>query len=256
MSAATIASEHPLRRGPDNVAVGRGPVFARVVAGGAALTIRLECAVTHRLAQPLSFLLLLDSLRDPDRTGTGHEYDVARWNRDVGREARPLCPERILDDLHQHFLPVAYQVGDGRAVAEDRPRLGPGRVRSAVAGGGGVAYLLGVRVSDVRRMEKGCAVEPDIHERGLHAGKNPGHPALVDVSDEPAAVGALDEDFLERAVLDQRDPGLAWSDVDQQLGAHGSGRLAANAILGSVVPQAAGPHAAARSGQGTRLLSV
>ena len=149
----------------------------------------------------------------------------------MGGETRSLGAERILDDLHEHFLSVVYEIGDRRAVAKHRHRLRSRRVRAALAGDRSVAHLLRVRVGDVRHVKKRRAIESDIHEGGLHSGENAAHPALVDVSHEPAPVRALDEDLLEHAALDQRDPGLARGDVDQQLGAHivlpgrGSGRL-------------------------------
>ena len=157
----------------------------------------------------------------------------------MGGKARSLGAERILDDLHEHFLPVAHEIGDRCSVAEKRHRLRPRRARSVFAGGRGVTDPPCVRIGDVRCVKKRRAVEPDVHERGLHAGEDAAHPALVDVSHEPAPVRALDEDLLEHAALDQRDPGLAWSDVDQQLGAHGSVRLGGNMARGSAVPPAA-----------------
>ena len=214
------------RRGAHDVPVFRRPVLPGAVAGCGIVPGRAPGALAHHLAQALAFVLVLDPLRDPDRCPTGHVHQVARGNRYVRREARSLGAERILDDLHQHFLAVADEIGDRRCVAEHRYRFGPRRARSAISGDGGVVDLPGIRVGDVRCVKERRAVEPDIHEGGLHAGEDAAYPTLVDVAHEPAPVRTLDEDFLEHAAFDQRDPGLAWSDVDQQFGAHGSIRLA------------------------------
>ena len=104
--------------------------------------------------------------------------------------------------------------------------------------GRGVADLLRVRVGDVRCVKKGGPVQPDIHERRLHAGQDAAYPTLVDVAHEPAPVRTLDEDFLEHAAFDQRDPGLAWSDVDQQFGAHDSVRVAGFVVRRFAEPSA------------------
>ncbi len=58
-------------------------------------------------------------------------------------------------------------------------------------------------------MQKGRALEPDVHESGLHSGQHPGNAALVQIADEPAAAHALDVDFLENAVFKNGRAGLA-----------------------------------------------
>jgi hypothetical protein len=73
---------------------------------------------------------------------------------------------------------------------------------------------------DVVGVQERGPVEPDVDEGGLHAGKHARHLALVDVADQATPVRALEEHFLQHAVLDQRSAALARRDVDQQLGAH------------------------------------
>src|SRR5690606_29756535 len=75
-------------------------------------------------------------------------------------------------------------------------------------------------VNDVRGMQERGTLQPDVDERRLHAGQHARDTSLVDIADEPATIGALDEDLLEHAVLDQRGAHLTGTDVDQNLRGH------------------------------------
>ena len=61
---------------------------------------------------------------------------------------------------------------------------------------------------DVAYVEKRGALEPDVHERRLHARQHLYHAALVDVAGIAPVLGALDEYFRDQLVLQERDPRL------------------------------------------------
>ena len=67
---------------------------------------------------------------------------------------------------------------------------------------------------------KASALQAYLDERGLHAGHDPLHLALVDVADHTPAPAALDVQFLQHPVFDHRHPRFARGDVDQDLLAH------------------------------------
>ena len=101
-----------------------------------------------------------------------------------------------------------------------------------------VARAFGVgRLDDVGDVQERRALEADVDERGLHAGQHARHPALVEVAGEPAPAGALDEQLLQHAVLEQRGARLARTDVDDHLGAH------------AAAPRGVGPSTGASSSQ-------
>lgn len=75
---------------------------------------------------------------------------------------------------------------------------GPRRIRRRGSG------LIGVRVAviiileifeDIADVEEGIAIETDVHESGLHAGKDAGDSAFVDAADESEFFFALDVNF-------------------------------------------------------------
>jgi hypothetical protein len=76
------------------------------------------------------------------------------------------------------------------------------------------------RIENIRRMQKRRALHADFNERGLHAGQHARDPSLVDIADEAAAAGALDEEFLQHAVLDDRGARLVNTRVDENFNAH------------------------------------
>ena len=84
-----------------------------------------------------------------------------------------------------------------------------------------VARALGVGgLHDVGDVQEGRALEPDVDERRLHARQHARHAALVEVAGEAEPAGALDEQLLQHAVLEQRRARLARADVDDHLGGH------------------------------------
>jgi len=160
----------------------------------------------------VALLLVLDLGGHADAAQTRHEHEVTGGDADLGAEPRPLAAQGILDHLHQYLLALVQQVLDAappRCLAADRVGdHGPGRV----AGAGG----------DVRGMQERAAFEPHLHESRLHPRQHPQDASLVDVADDAVPAGALDEHFLQHAVLHQGDAGLLGGHVDQDLFTHES----------------------------------
>jgi hypothetical protein len=71
-------------------------------------------------------------------------------------------------------------------------------------------------------MQEGGALQADVDEGRLHARQHPADAPAVDIADQTAALGALDDDLLHHAVLDHRDAGLGRRDVDQYFFAQGA----------------------------------
>ena len=76
----------------------------------------------------------------------------------------------------------------------------------------------------VARVEKGVLAEPDVHERGLHAGQDVGDHALVDVPDDGAPVGALDVQLGEEVSILDGETGFRHAGVDDDALSHGRPR--------------------------------
>ncbi len=66
-------------------------------------------------------------------------------------------------------------------------------------------------------MQKGGALETDIHERRLHSGEDTRHASLVEIAHEAAPTRALDVNLLHDAVLGDRRACLTRRNVDQYL---------------------------------------
>src|SRR5690606_17352923 len=93
-------------------------------------------------------------------------------------------------------------------------------------------------------------LQADLDERGLHAGHDPLHAALVDVAHHAAPPAALDVQLLQHAVLDHGHSRLARGDVDQDLFRHGCPHPDTGAATPSVTaPATASSRAAWRSGR-------
>ena len=69
-------------------------------------------------------------------------------------------------------------------------------------------------VADVQ--ERGL-LEADVDEAGLHAGQDPGDPALRDHARHIAIAFAFDVELGEASALQQRDPSLASAGIDDDL---------------------------------------
>ena len=64
----------------------------------------------HGLAQAPPLLLGFDARGDADATPLRHVDEVARRNRDEGRQARALAADRILHHLHQYLVALRHQL--------------------------------------------------------------------------------------------------------------------------------------------------
>ena len=89
-------------------------------------------------------------------------------------------------------------------------------------------------VGDIGCVEERSAIKADIDESSLHAWQHPTNAAVVDISDQTAAVGALDEHFLKDAVRNERDAGLARGHVDAKFGAPGRNRVVDRVVFGAL----------------------
>jgi hypothetical protein len=110
--------------------------------------------------------------------------------------ARPWC-RSVLEHLHHELLAFAEDALD---------RSGPLAATVAVA-------LLAPDVGDV---QEGGALQADVHEGRLHARQHPRHPAEIDVADNAATIGALDVQFLDDTLLQERHAGFLRREVDQE----------------------------------------
>ncbi len=177
-----------LGRRPHDVAAGRG--------------LRGDQPLERR-AQPLALGFGLDPRRHADAAAVRGHHEMPRRDRDVGGEARALRAERLLQYLHEQLLAVVHELADVRFAVVVR------RIVFAAIDVGGA--------DDVGRMQERGAIEPEIDERGLHAGQHPRHLSFIDVADQPTAARAFDEHLLEHAALDERGANLARRRVDEDL---------------------------------------
>ncbi len=157
------------------------------------------------LAQELAAALVLDALRDADVRVLRQVHEEPPGDRDLRGEPGALGADRVLDHLHHERLPFGEDLLD----------------RARRRGGLAVLALL----PDVGDVQERGALEPDLDERGLHAGQHPHHAAHVDVADDAAARGALDVQLLHHAVRHHRDARLLRRDVDEDLFGHGGRSL-------------------------------
>ena len=102
--------------------------FGRPDGGGAdddaAGEALLLAELPHDAAQPGALLARVDLPRHADVVDRRHEHEEPAGERGVGRQPRALGAERLLDDLHEDFLPFAEQVSISAPVA--RPSGAPG----------------------------------------------------------------------------------------------------------------------------------
>ena len=115
----------------------------------------------------------------------------------------PLVPSGSLSTCTRMSAPSPHELAD--AVGARLRRSAPSGVR---------------RLHDVGDVQERGALEADVDEGGLHAGQHARHAALVQVAGEAAPAGALDEQLLQHAVLEQRRARFARADVDDHLGGH------------------------------------
>ena len=188
------------------------------------------------LPQAVALLRVVDPPGDAEVIHLGHVHEIAARQADERGDPRPLGAERLLRHLHEDLLALAEHVLDGR----DHATLARGRGLGALAPlavGGGILVEAEVRLlvlgehhplvlpevgDEVAGVEEGVLGQADIDERGLHAGKDVGYDALVDVPDDRAMMTPLDEQLGEAAAVEDGDAGFADSGIDDDLACHGS----------------------------------
>src|SRR5215831_20535368 len=141
-----------------HVGVGRG-LGDRADDEAAGFVSRQE--LVQLVAEQLPLGLVLDALRDADVRVLRQVDDQAPRDRDLGRQARALGADRVLDDLHQQRLALGEN-------ALDRLRL---RVPVAL-------------LPDVGDVQEARAVQADLDERRLHPREHARDLPRVDVADE------------------------------------------------------------------------
>ena len=175
--------------------------FFRPVGGGAddQPARALVGAVDH-LAQPVA-LGFGQPPADADAAALRGVDEVAAGDRDVHREPGALRLQRVLDHLDDDLLPGLDQLVDPFAAAAAALRR-----------------LLAVREDDLVDVQEAVALEADVDEGGLHAGKDVVDLPLVDVADDRAPAAAL---YVELRHVAFAAFGLRLEDGDPCLAAIG-----------------------------------
>ena len=157
--------------------------FFRPVGGGADdQPARPFVGAVDHLAQPVA-LFVGEPAADADARARRREDQVAAGDRDVHREPRALRLQRVLDHLDEDLLAGLDQLVDAAAGAAAALRR-----------------LLAVREDDLVDVEEAVALEADVDEGGLHAGKDVVDLPLVDVADDRAPAAALDVELGDVAL--------------------------------------------------------
>ena len=128
-----------------------------------------------RLTTQAFALAVLQPARHADALSGRRVDHVTAGDRQLHRQPRALCLERVLDDLHDDLLTGLEQVGD----------LAPGAPAAATLGG------LDAWQHDLIDVQEAVLLEADVDERGLEAGQHVVDLALVDVADDRALPAAL-----------------------------------------------------------------
>src|SRR6201999_2966258 len=149
--------------------------FRRVRGGADDQPTRPFVEALDHFAQPVA-LFVGEPAADAGARALRRLDEVAPGDRQVHREPRALRLQRVLDHLDQDLLARLDQLVDPRPFA------------GAAAAARG---LLAVREDDLVDVEEAVALEADVDEGGLHAGKDVVDLALVDVADDRAAPAAL-----------------------------------------------------------------
>jgi hypothetical protein len=156
------------------------------------------------VAQQFAVRFLFDLLRNADVAVLRQVDQHAAGDRNLGRQARALGADRVLDDLHGQHLAVVQQFFD--------------------RGRRGARALVAARFPDVGHVQERGALEADVDEGRLHPGQHPHHLAEVDVAGQPTRERAFDVQFLHRALQDERDARFLRGDVDEDIFVHGRRR--------------------------------
>ena len=166
--------------------------------------------------EPRPFALVLDAPRHADVIDRRHVDEKAPRQGDVAGDARPLAGDRVFRHLHDDLLPLAQQI------AIDAPRRAAADLLDDISSERLVVELLEI-LDDVGDVEKRVALQPEVDEGRLHAGKDLRDAPFVDVADDGAMARPLDPKLDDLPVLEDGDSGLMRIALDEHLETHGEG---------------------------------
>jgi hypothetical protein len=141
----------------------------------------------------------------------------------MGADPGALVRKRVLHDLDDDLLARLQELVDRRRAVVVHRVLPPLPPLPPI-----IARLVDLQLvhrlhvgRHIAHIEEGVALQPHVHERGLHAGQHPRHPALVDVAYQTPVPVPLDEDLRQPVVFQHRDPRLVRIALDQHLAGQG-----------------------------------
>jgi len=146
---------------------------------------------------------------------------MAAGNREARGNASALRSDRLFRDLDDDLFSLLKNRVDAR-------RSGSSISASAVSPSPTAArFALGLTgfenaLEIVADVEKGGLLQADVDKGRLHAGKNTADPALHYVADDTLVSLALDMEFGELAVLNERDTGFPAFRINHNFVAHRS----------------------------------
>ena len=146
-------------------------------------------AASVACTQSLTFGGIFDALRHSDMRIQRHQHEIATRQRNVGRQPRTFCRDRIFRDLNQQRLTFVNEIAN---ILLHRIRFG-----DADAG----------RI-DVAGVQKSRSRQADVDERRLHAGQNPFDATFINVAGEAVGAGALQMHFGQCVILDRAPHGF------------------------------------------------
>ena len=197
--------------------LGRGALGGRAHDDPALLHVEL----LEDLLQPRP-LGVVETARDAEPFAVRDVDEEPAGQRDLRRQPGALRLHRVLDRLHEHLLAARDQIGD----------LLP------------LALPLELGHDDLVDVEEAVLLQPDLDERGLHAGQHVVDDTEVDVPGDRAALGPLEVDLGDLPVLEHRHALLADVDRDQQLALRRGQRCPARRLLAPPVARPRPPRAA------------
>ncbi len=167
----------------------------------------------HDLAEPLPLLAVLDAAGNADVVHAGHHNEIPARDADVGGDPRTLGADGLLRDLDDDVLAFLQKVLDLRGVGAFPLGL-HFQLQAFILHHG---RILRGAVEHVADVEERRFFQTDVHEGGLHPGKDLHDAALIDVPRNAAVLPPVDEDVGHEAVLQQGDPGLLPACVHDDL---------------------------------------
>ena len=165
-----------------------------------------------------------DASRDADAPRPRCQHQMSTGDREARGDARALDPDRLLGDLdHDLFAFVEHRVDARRG----RTAAAPAIVSAPPPRGFPFAFAgFELALEIVADVEERRLLEADIDEGRLHAGQDTAHAPLEDVADDALVSLALDVEFCELTLLEQRNPGFPELRVDYDLVLHRTARSA------------------------------